>query len=98
MPVLIIFISFMMAMSMRNVAAVTLLTHVPDAHERAGFMSANSAMQNFGAAAGAAVSSQLLQAEPNGVLIGMSGVAGIAMLCALALPLQLKYLRRLTHS
>lgn len=92
-PVMLMFVTFMVAMSIRNVATTTLLTHLPDAHERAGFMSANSAVQNFGAAAGAAVSSHLLNTGANGALLGMTAVGLLAMTCALTLPFLLNRIR-----
>lgn len=92
-PVMLMFVTFMVAMSTRNVATTTLLTHVPDAHERAGFMSANSAVQNFGAASGAALSSVLLGTSANGALLGMTPVALLAMTSALTLPFLLKRIR-----
>lgn len=93
-PVMLVFVTFMVAMSIRNVATQSLLTHVPDAHERAGFMSANSAVQNSGVAAGAAVSSLLLNTGPNGALLGMTLVGVLSMACALTLPFLLQRVRK----
>jgi len=89
LPVLAIFILFMVAMSTRNVASTALISHVPQNYERAGFMSVNSAVQNLAAALGAGVSALLLSAQPSGALIGMSEVSMLAMVCATTVPLLL---------
>ena len=94
LPVLAIYILFMVAMSTRNIASMALISHVPQNYERAGFMSVNSAVQNLAAALGAGVSALLLSAAPNGALIGMSGVGILAMLCATAVPLLLLKIQR----
>ena len=94
LPVLAIYVLFMVAMSTRNIASTALISHVPQNYERAGFMSVNSAVQNFAAALGAGVSALLLSAAPNGALIGMSGVGILAMLCATAVPLLLRKIQR----
>ncbi len=89
LPVLAIYILFMVAMSTRNIASSALLSHVPQNYERAGFMSVNSAVQNFAAALGAGLSALLLNAEPGGALIGMGEVSLLAMACATTVPLLL---------
>ncbi len=94
LPVLAIYILFMVAMSTRNIASTTLLSHVPQNYERAGFMSANSAVQNLAAALGAGVSALLLNAQPSGALIGMSQVSLLAMACATTVPLLLWKIQR----
>ena len=85
-PVLTIFVGFMVAMSIRNIATTTLTTRVPGNHERAGFMSINSAVQNVASALGAIVSSLLLETSKSGALTGMPVVALLAMLFAAASP------------
>lgn len=86
LPVLTIFVGFMVAMSIRNISTTTLTTQVPANHERAGFMSINSAVQNISSALGAIVSSLLLETTNSGALTGMSSVALLAMLFAAASP------------
>ncbi|MBI3776613.1 MAG: MFS transporter [Gammaproteobacteria bacterium] len=99
LPVLAIYILFMVAMSTRNIASTALISHVPQNFERAGFMSVNSAVQNLAAALGAAASALLLSAEASGALIGMSRAGLLAMLCATAVPLLLlKIQRRVRHA
>lgn len=89
LPVLAIYIFFMVAMSTRNIAGTTLISHIPQNYERAGFMSVNSAVQNLAAGLGAGVSALLLEAQPSGALAGMSEVGLLAMACAILVPLLL---------
>lgn len=83
---LVIFVGFMLANSLRNVAATSLSSRVPRADERARFMSGQAAVQHFSAAIGAVLSSLLLSELPDGSLGGMSSVAALALLTTLALP------------
>ncbi|MFN7133340.1 MAG: MFS transporter, partial [Myxococcales bacterium] len=53
LPVMAIFVLFMLAMSFRNVAYNALTTKVPEPSERARFMSIQSAVQHLASAAGA---------------------------------------------
>jgi predicted MFS family arabinose efflux permease len=84
-PVLPLFVAFMVANSTRNVSMSTLSTQVPEPAERARFMSAQSAVQHLAAAAGAALSSRILW-ESGGRLHGMSGLAAFSGALSLALP------------
>src|SRR5207244_3593231 len=59
-PVLGIFIGFMLGNSFRNVTYHTLATRVPAPHERARFMSLQSAIQHLASALGAFFSSLIL--------------------------------------
>lgn len=86
LPVPGIFMAFMFAMSFRNVAYNTLVSKVPSASERAGFMSVQSAVQHGAAALGAFASSQLLSEGAGSRLIGMERVALVAMGLTLLLP------------
>jgi predicted MFS family arabinose efflux permease len=85
-PCLLIFIGFMLGMSFRNMPMTTLSTRVPMAHQRAGFMSAQSAVQHMSAAISSFVSSSLLKERPDRSLQGMDRVAFVAILLSLALP------------
>lgn len=89
LPVLAIYILFMVAMSTRNIASTALISHIPQNYERAGFMSVNSAVQNLAAGLGAGISAWVLGAQPNGALTGMSAAALLAMACATVVPLLL---------
>src|SRR5207302_1642582 len=81
-----IFIGFMLGNSFRNVTYNTLTTRVPAPHERARFMSLQSAIQHLSAAAGAFLSSRMLGETPDGKLIGMPAVALASIAMSLALP------------
>lgn len=85
-PVMAVFVGFMIAGSVRGVANNTLSTQVPAPHERARFMSTQSAVQHLAAAAGAVSGSQLLTELPDHRLAGMPAVAGISIALALCLP------------
>lgn len=85
LPILPVFVCFMVANSTRNVAMSTLSTQVPDAGERARFMSAQSAVQHFAAAAGAGLSSRILW-ESEGRLLGMTRLVALCGALSLALP------------
>ncbi|MFA5121842.1 MFS transporter [Zavarzinia sp.] len=85
-PMLVLFPCFMLAMSARNVATQTLMTKVPIASERAGFMSLSSACQHLTASAGAGISSLLLTTDTAGRLVGMPTLAFIAIFCAALVP------------
>lgn len=85
-PVLGVFVCFMVANGLRNVAYNTLTSRVPEADERARFMSLQSMVQHVGAAAGAFLSSQLLSTTDDGLLVGLPHVAWVAVLTMAALP------------
>ena len=95
LPCLLIFASFSTGTAVRNVALNTLSSRVPMPHERARFMSLQSAMQHLAAALGASLGSALLTELPNGNLGGMPLVASIAIVFGLALPLLLIRVERL---
>lgn len=83
----LLFATLFLAMGMRNVPYNTLMTLVPGPHERATFLSLQSAMQHLAAAAGAYTSSRILVVLPNQRLAGMNKVAALSIcLTALGLP------------
>jgi predicted MFS family arabinose efflux permease len=84
--VLLLFVGFMLAMSVRNVAMVSLSSRVPRADQRAGYMSLQSTAQHVSSATGAFVSSQLLHDAPGGRLDGIDTVSWLAFTFAIALP------------
>jgi predicted MFS family arabinose efflux permease len=92
--VLPLFVTFMMAMSLRNVSLTTLTSRVPGPTERAGYMSLQSTAQHIASASGAFLSSRMLQPLPNGRLGGMPAVATASMALAALLPLLLHRLDR----
>jgi predicted MFS family arabinose efflux permease len=84
-PVMAIFIGFMIAMAFRNVAYNTLVSRVPNADERARFGSLQSAVQHFAASAAAFTSAQLLTELPNKTLSGIPTVAVASIAISLSL-------------
>jgi predicted MFS family arabinose efflux permease len=86
LPVPVLFMGFMLAMGMRNVAYNTLTSRVPENPVRARFMSLQSAIQHMAAAVGAFLSVRLLTDLPDGSLGGMAGVAGLSMAMTLLVP------------
>lgn len=89
LPVMVIFIAFMLALSVRNVSYNALTTRVPDASERARFMSFQSAVQHLSSAIGAFLSARMLVETADGRLEGMPQVAMISMALTALLPLLL---------
>jgi predicted MFS family arabinose efflux permease len=93
-PVMGIFIGFMSATALRNVSMSTLTSRVPAPHERARFMSTQSAAQHLASATGAVLSSQLLSESPDHELIGMPAVATFSIACSVCLPFLLALCER----
>lgn len=94
LPVLAFFVGFMVAQSFRMVPMNALTSRVPRAADRAGFLSAQSAVQHVAASLGAFASAAFLRETPEGHLAGMDVVAGVvAAMCVLP-PLLLPRLQR----
>jgi predicted MFS family arabinose efflux permease len=96
LPVLVVFVIFMLASALRNIAVSTLVSKVPDPDERAGFMSLQSAVTHMASAVGAFGASQLLSERAGSpMLIGMPRVAVFCMSSmALLLPVAFLLERR----
>lgn len=90
LPVLVMFMGFMFAMGLRNVAYNTLATKVPLPTERARFMSIQSSVQHLASAAGAFLSARMLDVSADGALVGMERIAAVTIALTLALPLLLR--------
>jgi predicted MFS family arabinose efflux permease len=86
-PVLPVFMAFMVGNSTRNVSVSALSTRVPAPEERARFLSTQSAVQHLASAMGAALSTQILTVLPDGRLGGMHELVAFSTLTSLALPL-----------
>jgi len=86
LPVVGVFVAFMVGNSLRNVSMNTLSSRVPAPAERARFMSAQSAVAHLASALGAGLSTRLLVVEPDGRLGGIRQVAFLSIAVALALP------------
>jgi predicted MFS family arabinose efflux permease len=85
-PVLALFVGFMLSGSFRMIALSSLSTRVPGATERARFMSVQSAVQHVASASAAALSSVVLVALPGGRLGNMPTIAGISIVLGTILP------------
>jgi len=94
LPAMLIFVTFMTAMALRNVSLSTLSSRVPAPHERARFMSLQSAVQHIASALGAIVSAQLLHERAGRGIDGMPNVASLSIVLGLALPFLLQRIER----
>jgi predicted MFS family arabinose efflux permease len=94
LPVMLLYVTFMTSMAIRNVSLGALSSRVPLAHERARFMSLQSAVQHGAAALGAVLSAQLLSERADHSLAGMPQVASMAIGLALFLPFLLRGIER----
>jgi predicted MFS family arabinose efflux permease len=98
-PVTPFFVGFMLGLGIRNVSYNTLTTKVPEARERARFLSIQSAVQHAATTLGAFVAAQMLSEGPDGSLRGMVRVAALSMaLTAMVPPLLRAVERRVGYS
>lgn len=86
LPALFLFVFFMSAMSVRGVPARTLDTKVPLPHERAAFMSMQSAVQHTSLAFAAGLSSFILVENTDKSLSGVPALGWFAVVFAVLLP------------
>lgn len=97
-PIMAVFVLFMLAMTARNVAYNTLTSKVPSAATRARFMSIQSAIQHLASATGAFVSARMLTeryagsraSAPPGLehaIDGMGQVALVSIASGVCLPI-----------
>ena len=94
-PIYGLFIGFMMAMGMRNVATSTLATKVPEHAVRARFMSLQSAITHMASSiASAVVSPMLLASLSDGSLTGIDTVAEVSIALALTVPFMILVVER----
>jgi hypothetical protein len=89
---MILFVCFMSSASIRNIPFNTLTSKVPDADERARYMSIQSAVQHLSAAGGAFLSSEILTETATHALIGMSQIAWISLGFTLTMPFLLFFI------
>jgi predicted MFS family arabinose efflux permease len=85
LPVMAIFVGFMLGMAFRNVAYNTLTTKVPRPAERARFSSVQSAVQHLASALGAFTSAQFLSENADHTLVGVSTMAIVSIALGLVL-------------
>lgn len=96
LPVLPLFVGFMVTRTSLSVSVNTLVTMVPEPNERAAFMSVKTAVQHLAGALGAFVSARMLSETDTGTLIGVPAVGTLSMtLAALQPPLMWLLVRRL---
>jgi predicted MFS family arabinose efflux permease len=87
LPVLVLFVSFMVTSSFRFVAMQALASRVPSSAERARYMSVQSCVQHLSSAAGAMLASSMLDTLPDGSLVGMERVATLTAVLSALVPL-----------
>ncbi|MDP2311825.1 MAG: MFS transporter [Pseudomonadota bacterium] len=86
-PVLVLFVAFMLGTAGRNVAYGTLSSKVPLRHERARFQSLQSAVQHIASALGAFVSAEILVSNPDGSLGNVAAIAWLSIGVSLLVPI-----------
>jgi predicted MFS family arabinose efflux permease len=94
LPVIAIFVGFMLANSTRIVALNALTSRVPAPADRARFMSLQSAVQHLSTSVGAGLSSWVLHERDDHSLAGMPVLAVFAMIMSSLLPLVVALLHR----
>lgn len=87
MPVLPVFVLFAVVLGARNVAYNSLTSRVPRPHERARFLSLQSAVYHLASSIGAATAAHLLREQPDHSLGGMPRVALSAIALTALFPL-----------
>jgi len=86
LPVVVLFAGFMITSSFRAVPMRALASRVPDADERARYMSSQSAVDHLAGAAGALLGARLLHELPDGRLEGMDQLAWVTVVVSLIVP------------
>lgn len=94
LPSALIFVSFMAASNLRNVAFFSQTAQVPAPQYSARFMSLQSSVNHFSVAFGAFISSLMLSEHSDRSLVGMNHVAFTALLVALFTPWLLFRIKR----
>jgi predicted MFS family arabinose efflux permease len=94
LPVVLMFVGFMLANSTRLVAFNSLTSRVPAAVDRARFMSLQSAVQHLSTSAGATLSTWVLHERADQSLEGMSKLAIFAIALSCVLPILVTLLQR----
>ena len=89
-----IFVLFMASSSFRSVPMQTLSSRVPEAHERARYMSLQSAVQHVAIALGAFISSAILTEGEGGRLQGVATLSWLAIALGLTLPFMMLAIQR----
>lgn len=88
-PVMLVFSVFMCTSSLRGVPISTLASKLPAPHERAQYMSLQSAVQHLASSTGAIFASQILVTGADQRLHHIEVVVAVAIVIALAMPVLL---------
>lgn len=86
-PTMLFFVLFMASTSIRGVSVSALVSRVPPPDERAGYQSAQSAVQHLAGAVGALGSTFILVERPDKSLANMELLGGVAITGTLLVPL-----------
>jgi predicted MFS family arabinose efflux permease len=78
-PLLVVFVAFMISSGFRFIPIQVLLSRIPRARERARFMSLDSAVDSLSAATGATLGTQILSERIDGSLAGIEELAWMAI-------------------
>ena len=79
LPVLVVFVGFMISASFRFIPMRALASCIPAPHERARFMSTQSVVECAAQAIGAMLGAQILTEHPDRSLAGIDDVAWLAI-------------------
>ena len=93
-PIMLVFAAFMCTASLRGVPLSTLTSRLPAPHERAQYMSLQSATQHLAAAAGAVLASQILATAAGGRLVHMDTLVFLSVAIGAAMPVLLWRIER----
>ncbi len=93
-PVVVVFTTFMCTASLRGLPVSTLTSRLPAPHERAQYMSLQSAVQHLASSVGAIGASQILATGPGGRLLHMDVLVFLSVGCGAALPVLLWRIER----
>jgi len=85
-PIMLLFVAFMSTASLRGVPMQTLASKLPAPHERAQYMSLQSACQHLAASLGAIGASQFLAIDAHHALVGMDQVVFLSAGMGLLMP------------
>lgn len=94
LPVIAIYILFMMGSSLRNVSNNTLASKIPEARQRAGFLALMSSTSQVAAALGAFTSGLMLSEGAGKQLLYFDRVAWLGMATSAAVPLLMWWVER----
>lgn len=97
-PVMIVFTTFMCTASLRGVPLSALSSKLPAPHERAQYMSLQSAVQHLASSTGAITASQILTTVDDGRLVHIDVVVLLSIGLALMMPLLLWRVERRVKS